>query len=82
MRTLIAITRCLKSRTDRGEFSFKGFYAGEEIKKLHLERDVGIAEWKRGEDYILYIRVYSIQQGIMRGSVLRSRLLDELSCRD
>ena len=82
MRTLIAITRCLKCRTDRGEFSFKGFYAGEEITRLDLKPDVGIAEWKRGEDYILYIRVKSIQEGIMRGNVLRSRLLDELACKD
>ena len=82
MRTLIAITRCLKSHSGRGEFYFKGFYAGEELKKLDLKSDTGIAEWIRGEDYILYIRVHSIQQGILRGNVLRSRLLDELACRD
>jgi hypothetical protein len=82
MRTLIAITRCLKARSDRGEFSFKGFYAGEEITKLDLKPDAGIAEWKRGEDYILYIRVHTIHAGTMRGNVLRSRLLDELVCRD
>lgn len=82
MRTLIAVTRCSKSRPDKGEFSFRGFYAGVEITKLELWPGEGIADWKRGEDYILYIRVYSTQQGILQGSVLRSRLLEELVCRD
>lgn len=72
----------MKSRSDKAEFSFKGFYAGEEITRLDLKPDTGKAEWIRGEDYILYIRVHSIQQGILRGNVLRSRLLDELACRD
>lgn len=82
MRTLIAISRCLKTRTESGEFSFKGFYAGEEIKKLELQLDPGQIPWKKGEDYILYIRVLSIKAGVLTGSVTRSRLLDELVCRD
>lgn len=82
MRTLIAISRCLKSHTDGGAFSFKGFYAGEEITRLDLQLLPGEIPWSAGEDYILYIRVLSIKAGVLTGSVTRSRLLDDLACRD
>jgi hypothetical protein len=72
----------MKARSNGGEFSFKGFYAGEEIGRLSLTSKAGIAEWKRGEDYVLYIRVHHIVGGTLSGEVLRSRSLDELACRD
>lgn len=82
MRTLIAISRCLKSYPDGGEFSFKGFYVGEEIIRLVLQSASGPIVWKKGEDYVLYIRVLSIETGILKGQVIRSRSLDELVSKD
>ena len=81
MRTLIAVSRCIKAQNGIGEFSFRGFYSGIEIMLLVLKMPPDV-EWKKREDYVLYIRVLSVEGGLLKGVVLRSRELDQLMCKD
>lgn len=57
-------------------FHFKGVCAGESLKKVILKgrKDFGI---KRGEEYLLYVRLISCQEGVLKGEVLRLKLLGE-----
>ena len=77
MRTVIVISRCLDDREGRVNFHFKGFYAGEEIKALRLE-GVGNGQWRRNEEYVMYVKVLKVEAGTLYGEVLRQRLLDDL----
>lgn len=77
MRTVIIISRCLTESPGKPNFHFKGHFAGEFIATLQLKCNER-TDWKKGEDYLMYVRVERVQGGILIGEVLRSRALDEL----
>ncbi len=78
MRTLVVVSRCLKVErgTGGGDFPFKGFYAGEEVRALHLLPPRGFS-WKTGEEYVVYVKVLSLGRGTLTGEALRVRALEE-----
>ena len=78
MRTVIIISRCLDERPDKVNFHFKGFYAGLEIKALQLCAPANM-QWRRNAEYVMYVRVTQVADGVLHGEVLRGRLLDELT---
>lgn len=77
MRTVIVVSLCLDDRPGRPNFHFRGCFAGAEVKALQLEPSIE-DEWKKGEEYILYVRVREVREGVLRGEVIRSRPLVEL----
>lgn len=78
MRTVIVISRCLDTRPGKINFHFRGFYAGSEVRALQLSSEEH-SKWQLNEEYVLYVKVLRIDQGTLVGSVLRWRLLDELT---
>lgn len=86
MKKIIIVSRCLRvwwdERDERywGRFSFRGFYAGEEITELLLAAPRG-SSWCP-DDYLMYVVVRSCRRGLLTGEVLRAKRLDELTCRD
>lgn len=86
MKKIIIVSRCLRVWRDEhderywGRFSFRGFYAGEEITQLLLLAPRG-SSWRQ-DDYLMYVVVRSCRQGLLTGEVLRAKCLDQLTCRD
>ena len=58
------------------EFHFKGVCAGEALRKVLLR---GRKEFqiKKGEEYLIYVQLFSFEQGVLKGSILRMKLLSE-----
>jgi hypothetical protein len=76
MKTLIIISKCLrvtkiKSEEKWYEFHFKGVWAGESLKRIFLQcsNDIII---KKNEEYLMYVRMTSLADGILRGVVIKS----------
>lgn len=81
MKTVIIVSKCLRvtkfnSHESWYEFHFKGVCAGESLKKVLLRgrRDYGL---KKGEEYLMYIQMLSMESGVLKGIILKSRPLDE-----
>ena len=81
MKTVIIVSKCLRVtkinfEASWYEFHFKGAYAGERIKKVLLKGDQQQL-LKAGEEYLIYARLLYCESGVLRGEILKSRLLDE-----
>jgi len=81
MKTIIIISKCLRvtkfnSRDSSYEFHFKGICAGEVIKKVFLSAS-GEISFQKGEEYLLYVSLISMESGILKGRVLKCKRLDE-----
>lgn len=81
MKTVIIVSKCLRvtkfhlsQRTY--EFHFKGVYAGEVVKKVILQGELKL-EIKKGEEYLMYVRLISLQAGILQGHILKLKRLEE-----
>lgn len=67
---ILVISRCVSKRKSvKGErsfyrFHFKGFYAGERIKVIHLYPDPENPEQSlsKGDDYLLWVRKRKVHQ--------------------
>lgn len=70
---ILVISRCVSKRKSvKGErnfyrFHFKGFYAGERIKEIHLYPDQENPEQSlsKGDDYLLWVRKRKVHQEIL-----------------
>lgn len=81
MKTVIIVSKCsrvIKSNSNEVwfQFDFKGAYAGEFLSKVILKskEEKGIL---RGEEYLLYVRVISCLDGVLRGEILKSKRLED-----
>jgi hypothetical protein len=81
MKTVIIVSKCLrvtkfKPEVSWYEFHFKGVYSGELVRKIHL---LGMHDFKikKGEEYLMYVQMISIKDGVIKGSILKSRLIDD-----
>jgi hypothetical protein len=81
MKTVIIVSRCLKvikiNREESWyEFHFKGVCAGEVLKKVILKgrHDFHLL---KDQEYLLYVKIMSIEGGLLRGLILKSKLLEE-----
>ncbi|MGE3609418.1 MAG: hypothetical protein AB7I27_07510 [Bacteriovoracaceae bacterium] len=79
MRTIIIISKCTKVDHEAFEFHFKGVYAGESIKRILLTGGVGVSI-ERDHEYLLYVQISQTENEILKGRIIKSKLLDE--CRD
>lgn len=81
MKTVIIVSKCLRvtkfnSEASWYEFHFKGAYAGERVKKVMLQGS-NQPSLKAGEEYLIYVRLLSCVEGVLRGEILKFRPLDE-----
>lgn len=81
MKTVIIVSKCLrvtKFNTTESwyEFHFKGVCAGESLRKLYLKgrHDFAI---KKHEEYLMYVEMISFENGVLTGTILKSKPLDE-----
>jgi hypothetical protein len=81
MKTLIIVSKCLRvtnfgSGPKRYEFHFKGALAGSLVRKILLKGDPshGIT---RGEDYLIWVRITSMEAGVLEGEILKLRRLED-----
>lgn len=77
MQTVVVVSKCLRlfDGGKRGDFHFKGFYSGEEIRRLHLW--AGDVLWEKNREYVVYVKVMAMNEGTLTGQALKSRPLDE-----
>lgn len=81
MKTLIIISKCLRvtkmnSQENWYEFHFKGVYSGESIKRVFLKGNEAHI-LKKNEEYLMYIQLSSISDGIIKGNILKYLKLNE-----
>lgn len=81
MKTVIIVSKCLRVTKFNlsqmtYDFHFKGVYAGEVVKKVILQGDLGL-EVKKGEEYLMYVRLISFHRGILQGHILKLKRLEE-----
>jgi hypothetical protein len=88
MKNIIVVSRCLSRWPSEGDpthsighFSFRGFYLGTEIAAMELRAPLGTI-WKKGEDYLMYVRIKKLSGRELYGDVLRARLLTEIMMQD
>lgn len=68
---ILVISRCVSKRKSvKGErcfyrFHFKGYYAGERIKVIHLFPEVDHEILSKGDDYLLWVRKRRVHQEIL-----------------
>lgn len=82
MKNVIIVSKCLgvtqiNLQESWYEFHFKGVYAGKSLKKIRL---LGKQEMRLtcGEEYLLYIQINSLQDGILNGLILKTATLVDL----
>lgn len=81
MKTVIIVSKCLrvtKINLDEScyDFHFKGVCAGEVIKKVSLKGSHQMLI-KKGEEYLMYVQIISFERGVLKGLLLKVKLLDE-----
>lgn len=81
MKTVIIVSKCLRvtkytPEESWYEFHFKGVCAGESLRKVLLRgrHDFDI---KRGEEYLMYVRMLSFENGTLKGIIIKLKKLDE-----
>jgi hypothetical protein len=84
MNTVIIVSKCLRVTNftfnkKKYEFHFRGVFVGNKIRRIELTgaSDLNI---KKGEEYILYVKIVTLENGIIKGFILKSRDLEQ--CKD
>lgn len=81
MKTVIIVSKCLRVTKFNPlenwyEFHFKGVCAGESLKKVMLLGRVD-SDVKAGEEYLIYVQLYSFTAGTLKGRIIKLKKLDE-----
>lgn len=79
MKTVIIVSKCLRvtkfgPKESSYEFHFRGVCAGEIVQKIILS---GCAPITKGIEYLISVQVFSIEAGVLKGSMLKAKRLDE-----
>lgn len=81
MKNIIIVSKCLRVINLKGAevqcyFHFKGVCAGETLNKVILTKP-GELEIKAQQEYLMYVQFHSCEKGVLRGKILKARLLEE-----
>lgn len=74
MKTVIIVSKCLRVTKFAYEFHFKGVCAGEVVQKIVL---TGKEDILKNEEYLIYVQVFSIENGVLNGRILKAKKLDD-----
>lgn len=79
---ILVISRCAskrkntKSAGDFQRFHFKGYYAGEKIKEIHLylqKFDVLPEQLSKGDNYLLWVKRKRVYQEILEVELIKHK---------
>lgn len=81
MKNIIIVSKCtrvikLNEKSLECQFHFRGVCGGKSLRGVSL-RSNGEHGIRRGEEYLMYVRFHSCEAGILRGEILKAKLLDE-----
>ena len=74
---ILVISRCVSKRKSvKGEvsyyrFHFKGFYAGEKIKGIHVFSNNKDENLSKGDDYLLWVQGKKINKEVLEVNVVK-----------
>ncbi len=81
MKTVIIVSKCSRvSKINHTEswyqFHFKGVCGGESLRHVMLKgrKDFNIL---KGEEYLMYVRLISCSEGILKGEILKAKPLSD-----
>jgi hypothetical protein len=82
MNNVIIVSKCLRVTNftfnkKKYVFHFRGVYVGKKIRKVELVGDDSLNILK-GEEYVLYVKIVSIDKDIVRGTIIKFRDIEEL----
>ena len=81
MKTVIIVSKCLRViKLNRSEiwyqFHFKGVFAGESLGKVLLKCHKE-PHPQKNEEYLIYVRLLSVERGVLKGEILRIKNLED-----
>ncbi len=81
MKNIIIVSKCIRispfsSDENTYFFHFRGVFAGDLLKEVKLRgrKDFQI---KRGEEYLIYVQMISLEKGVLSGKILKIRPLED-----
>ncbi len=81
MKTVIIVSKCLSvtkfnSHENWYEFHFKGVCAGEALRRVLLKGRIDF-QIKKAEEYLMYVQMLSCERGILKGTILKVKNLED-----
>ena len=81
MKTVIIVSKCLSvtkfnSSESTYGFHFKGVCAGEALRKVILKGRLDF-QIKKGEEYLMYVQMLTCENGVLKGSILKVKKLED-----
>jgi hypothetical protein len=80
VKEFVVISRCLRACRNKKRgyiFHFKGAFMGKSIKYIRVESQENI-NFYTGADYLLYLKLLDITEGIVNSRVIKSKKLDDV----
>lgn len=72
-RKVVALSRCLDTTTRFHRFHFRGVFLGHSIVEIHLWVEDNRDEFRKGDDYLLYIKVIEVRRSKLIGTLIRHK---------
>ncbi len=74
---VVVLSRCMGLTKNKRVYSFhfKGSYKGQLIKVIYLRTFYGFV---KNQDYLLYLNIIEIKEGIIWADVLKMKSLDDI----
>jgi hypothetical protein len=81
MKNIIIVSKCIRvikfnDVSRECHFQFSGVCGGEALRKVILKSQ-NHHQIKKGEEYLMYVRFHSCEAGVLKGEILKVKLLDE-----
>lgn len=76
MKNIIIVSKCQRVLKHECLFHFKGVCGGESLRKVLLERPEHVPI-RKNEEYLMYVEFHSCEDGVLRGKILKAKVLDE-----
>ena len=81
MNNVIIVSKCLRVinftfNKKKYLFHFRGVYVGKKIRRVELVGDDTLNILK-GEEYVLYVKIVSIEDHIVKGTIIKFRDIEE-----
>lgn len=70
--TIIVLGQCKMAKNNTATFVFKGQYLEHRITKINVYSNY---EWKKGEDYVLHLKITKIDCGVLWTTLLKAKLI-------
>jgi hypothetical protein len=81
---ILIISRCSSKKQKQEDgygyysFHFKGYYAGEKIKRVHLytvASKISAEKFNKGDDYFLWVKRKRVNQEVLEVELIKYKLI-------